>query len=278
MWSADSSCQIKSVPPTAVEPTPLKRARSELLYGPACQKGFSCVVAHKCFKRSWAVVHWSSVFVVQAWRGSRALQIGCFTTFSTLVSIAADTFFSIFATEDLGVTSANSKQKVCEWLRHQEPWTGPQNYLDPVKIGLSCYLPWLQDLYKLLWTLAGDTCIDEFDWYWLHLSSIVLSCKCKNTAVGKLVFCRHWRDSRSRENLERKWPIFFYLELENWMFFSQDVLDCQDFEGNILVLLSKFEIFKKISLSLLDLMRFCKQILFSRVKIFLYVAEITFCF
>ena len=36
------------------------------------------------------------------------------------------------------------------------------------------------------------------------------------------------------------------------MFFSQDVLDCQDFEDNILVLLSKFEILKKISLSLLD--------------------------
>ena len=36
------------------------------------------------------------------------------------------------------------------------------------------------------------------------------------------------------------------------MFISRDVLDCQDFEDKILVLLSKFEILKKISLSLLD--------------------------
>ena len=57
---------------------------------------------------------------------------------------------------------------------------------------------------------------------------------------------RHWRDSRSRENLERKWSIFFYLELENWIFISRDVLECQDFEEQILVLLSKFEILKKI--------------------------------
>lgn len=57
---------------------------------------------------------------------------------------------------------------------------------------------------------------------------------------------RHWRDSRSRENLERKWSIFFYLELENWIFISRDVLEYQDFEEKILVLLSKFEILKKI--------------------------------
>ena len=57
---------------------------------------------------------------------------------------------------------------------------------------------------------------------------------------------RHWRDSRSRENLERKWSIFFYLELENWIFISRDALECQDFEEKILVLLSKFEILKKI--------------------------------
>ena len=56
---------------------------------------------------------------------------------------------------------------------------------------------------------------------------------------------RHWRDSRSRENLERKWSIFFYLELENWIFISRDALECQDFEEKILVLLSKFEILKK---------------------------------
>ena len=31
------------------------------------------------------------------------------------------------------------------------------------------------------------------------------------------------------------------------MFFSRDVLDCQDFEEKILVLLSKFEILKNIS-------------------------------
>ena len=74
---------------------------------------------------------------------------------------------------------------------------------------------------------------------------------------------RHWRDSRSREEMVH----FFYLELENWMFFSRDVLDCQGFEKKILVLLSKFEILKKISLSLLDWMRFCEQILFLRVKI-----------
>ena len=30
-----------------------------------------------------------------------------------------------------------------------------------------------------------------------------------------LGWSRHWRDSRSRENLDRKWFIFFYLELEN---------------------------------------------------------------
>ena len=45
-----------------------------------------------------------------------------------------------------------------------------------------------------------------------------------------LSYPRHWRDSRSRENLERKWFIFFYLELENWMLISRDGLDCQDFE------------------------------------------------
>ena len=69
-------------------------------------------------------------------------------------------------------------------------------------------------------------------------------------------------------NLEKsreEWSIFFYLELENWMFISRDVLNCQDFEETILVLLSKFKILKNISL--LDWMRFCKQILFSRVKI-----------
>ena len=46
---------------------------------------------------------------------------------------------------------------------------------------------------------------------------------------------RHWRDSRSRENLEKKWFIFFYLELENWMLISRDGLDCQDFEEEILM-------------------------------------------
>ena len=66
-------------------------------------------------------------------------------------------------------------------------------------------------------------------------------------------------------------PLNFHIR--NWMFISRDVLDCQDFEEKILVLLSKFEIFKKISLSLLDWMRFCKQILFSRIKIFLSVAD-----
>ena len=60
-------------------------------------------------------------------------------------------------------------------------------------------------------------------------------------------------------------PLNFHIR--NWMFISRDVLDCQDFEDKILVLLSKFKILKKISLSLLDWMRFCKQILFSRVKI-----------
>ena len=87
-------------------------------------------------------------------------------------------------------------------------------------------------------------------------STLGFSCGWKNTLT------RHWRDSRSRENLERKWFIFFYLELENWIFISRDVLECQDFEEKILVLLSKFEIWKKNSLSLLEGMRFCKQILF----------------
>ena len=71
-------------------------------------------------------------------------------------------------------------------------------------------------------------------------------------------------------NLEKsreEWSIFFYLELENWMFISRDVLNCQDFEETILVLLSKFKILKKNSLSLLDWMRFCKKILFKRVNI-----------
>ncbi len=58
--------------------------------------------------------------------------------------------------------------------------------------------------------------------------------------------CRHWRDSRSRENLERIWSIFFYLELENWIFISRDALECQDFEEKILIFLSQFEILKKI--------------------------------
>ena len=40
------------------------------------------------------------------------------------------------------------------------------------------------------------------------------------------------------------------------MFFSRDVLDCQDFEENILVLLSKFEIWRKILFLFSHVMRF----------------------
>ena len=72
-------------------------------------------------------------------------------------------------------------------------------------------------------------------------------CKWSRLTLVKLYMgSRHWRDSRSREILERKWSIFFYLELENWIFISRDALECQDFEEKILVLLSKFEILKKI--------------------------------
>ena len=70
-------------------------------------------------------------------------------------------------------------------------------------------------------------------------------------------------------HLERKWSIFF---ISSWR------IECSFLEMFSIVkilktkfsfiLLSKFEILKKISLSLLDWMRFCKQILFSRVKIF----------
>ena len=60
-------------------------------------------------------------------------------------------------------------------------------------------------------------------------------------------------------DLERKWSIFFYLELENWMIISRDDLDCQDFEEKIIVLISKFEILKKISLSLLNIQNFSSQ-------------------
>jgi len=74
--------------------------------------------------------------------------------------------------------------------------------------------------------------------FWCKLLQNPPQLKCYDT--------RHWRDSRSRENLERKWSIFFYLELENWIFISRDALECQDFEEKILVLLSKFEILKKI--------------------------------
>ena len=57
---------------------------------------------------------------------------------------------------------------------------------------------------------------------------------------------RHWQESRSRENLEKKWLIFFSLELENCIFISLSLLDFQDFETKILFLLSICEILKTI--------------------------------
>ena len=56
----------------------------------------------------------------------------------------------------------------------------------------------------------------------------------------------HWQESRSRENLEKKWLIFFSLELENCIFISLSLLDFQDFETKILFLFSICEIFKTI--------------------------------
>ena len=53
-------------------------------------------------------------------------------------------------------------------------------------------------------------------------------------------------ESRSRENLEKKWLIFFSLELENCIFISLSLLDFQDFETKILFLFSICEIFKTI--------------------------------
>ena len=57
---------------------------------------------------------------------------------------------------------------------------------------------------------------------------------------------RHWQESRSRKNLEKKLFIFFSLELENCIFISLSLLDFQDFETKILLLFSICEIFKTI--------------------------------
>ena len=60
----------------------------------------------------------------------------------------------------------------------------------------------------------------------------------------------HWQESRSRENLEKKWLIFFSLELENCIFISLSLLDFQDCADKILFLLSIYEILFSVSLSL----------------------------
>ena len=100
----------------------------------------------------------------------------------------------------------------------------------------------------------------------------------------------HWQESRSRENLEKKWVNFFSLELEKWFFislfpldfqelkkkilflfsiyeillsYSRSLLDFQDFEEKFLFLLSIFKMLRKNSLSLLDLWDFWKQFSFS---------------
>ena len=53
----------------------------------------------------------------------------------------------------------------------------------------------------------------------------------------------HWQESRSRENLEKKWLIFFSLELENCISIYLSLLNFRDFQD-------------KNSLSLLDLWDF----------------------
>ena len=42
-----------------------------------------------------------------------------------------------------------------------------------------------------------------------------------------------WQESRSREKCLEKWPIFFSLRLENWIFISLSFLDFQEFENQI---------------------------------------------
>ena len=76
----------------------------------------------------------------------------------------------------------------------------------------------------------------------LRLSSSCLEIARKTVCIH----CSHWQESRSRENLEKKWLIFFSLELENCIFISLSLLDFQDFETKILFLFSICEIFKTI--------------------------------
>ena len=83
----------------------------------------------------------------------------------------------------------------------------------------------------------------------------------------------HWQESRSRENLEKKWVNFFSLELEKWFFISLFPLDFQDLKKKILFLFSIYEILLSYSRSLLDFQDFEEKFLLSLsiVKIVLYL-------
>ena len=74
--------------------------------------------------------------------------------------------------------------------------------------------------------------------------------------------CSHWQESRSRENLEKKWVNFFSLELEKWFFISLFPLDFQELKKKFLVLFSIYEILLSYSRSLLDFQDFEEKFLF----------------
>ena len=61
------------------------------------------------------------------------------------------------------------------------------------------------------------------------------------------------------------------VQLENWMFISRDVLDCQDFEEKILVILLKFKILKKKIFSRLNEILQTDSLLESQTFEYIYI-------
>ena len=98
------------------------------------------------------------------------------------------------------------------------------------------------DWEQLLYTTSRVTVGAAF----LHHPIVIILFFVDTFATTIIIRVSHWQESRSRENLEKKWLIFFSLELENCIFISLSLLDFQDFETKILFLFSICEIFKTI--------------------------------